>query len=215
MRCDFVKLRQWLFCCFFFDAFPVCFVLFSRALIRAAWVSRPVVEKGSLSGRGPKCRYSPILPLAAGCVHYGDKQDVGRRLSLGVRAAVYNDPTVREANGPYLASVAASPANGTLTLAFDQPIEVRNASGFEVSTNGEAYVAAGIVTRGADTVTLTTAGLGHGAAVASLRYILHDTPCINQTCAIYASATGLPSGPLVANLPGHAGADSVGWNMTG
>ena len=29
--------------------------------------------------------YSPYLPIAAGCVHYGDKQDVGRRLALAAR----------------------------------------------------------------------------------------------------------------------------------
>ena len=155
--------------------------------------------------------YSPVLGLGAGCVHFGDKQDVGRRLALGVRKAVYGHDVV--ASGPMV--VSADVVNGeALRLRFDGPIEVRNASGFELSKNGADYAAATITTHDADSVTLAIpAAAASAAAVVSLRYILHDTPCINQTCAIYGP-TGLPSPPLVANLPGHHGADPVGWNVT-
>ena len=92
-------------------------------------------------------------------------------------------------------------------------IEVRNTSGFELSANGQDYFGATIKEYDSSSVTLS-APRGIIGEVASLRYILHDTPCINKTCAVYGSETGLPSPPLVANLPGHAGADQVGWNMT-
>ena len=215
--------------------------------------------------------YSPVLDLREGCVHFGDKQDVGRRLALGVGKYVYGDD-VSDA-GPMVASIelvaqaaalltvrfgtAAGPievrssllcqhrarslrlcqhrtrscasttltpvltpphsccASTTLTPAFAQ---VRNTSGFEVSSNGKDYVAAPITAHDESSVTLRVPpglGIPSAAAVVSLRYILHDTPCINQSCAVYASeGMRLPSPPLVANLPGHAGADAVGWNMT-
>ena len=161
--------------------------------------------------------YSPVLPLAAGCVHFGDKQAVGRRLALGVRKAVYGHAVA--AVGPMVVAARAIMAGGApqLLVSFHDeaggPLELRNASGFELSLDGERYVGAPIVAHAAASVTLAVPAALGGNAVASLRYILHDTPCINQTCAVYSAASGLPSPPLVANLPGHAGADPVGWDM--
>ena len=157
--------------------------------------------------------YSPVLPIAAGCVHYGNKQDVGARLAIGVRKYVYNESSLVAA-GPMLVSIKPVSAAG-LELTFDSALEVRNASGFEVSTNGADYTAAAIASHTAFAVTLAApTSTGATATIVSLRYILHDTPCINKTCAIYGTESGLPSPPLVANLPGHAGADPVGWNLT-
>jgi len=42
---------------------------------------------------------------------------------------------------------------------------------------------------------------------------MNDTPCISNACALYGGISGVPSPPLVANLPGHAGTDPVGWNI--
>eukprot|EP00040_Diaphanoeca_grandis_P004382 m.28466 g.28466 ORF g.28466 m.28466 type:complete len:621 (-) comp15922_c1_seq1:198-2060(-) len=172
--------------------------------------------------------YSPVLPIVAGCVHYGDKQDVGRRLVLGVLQTVYGQQNVT-ATGPMVVGVTLT--SETLVVHFDPatgPIEVRNHSGFEVSSNGVDYVGAKISLSSGTSVTLDLSNpmqndgvVGDGVdqlpdlgTVVSMRYILHDTPCINKTCAIYGIDSGLPSPPLVANLPGHAGADSVGWNMS-
>jgi sialate O-acetylesterase len=158
--------------------------------------------------------YSPVLDLEAGCVHFGDKQDVGRRLALGVAKHVYGRNVVD--TGPMVVQVEeAQTAPTLLKLHFttSERIEVRNASGFELSTNGKDYHGATITAHDSSSVTLA-APRGMTGTVVSLRYILHDTPCINKTCAVYGSKSGLPSPPLVANLPGHAGADQVGWNMT-
>jgi hypothetical protein len=187
--------------------------------------------------------YSPVLNMVQGCVHYGNKQDVGTRLALAVRSAVYGDSDV-VATGPMVASVATS-AN-TVIVQFGPkaalPLEVRNVSGFEVSANGVDYYGAEITAHTDNTVTLTTptaallrsirsdairskigadaggtsssgvsagGGIGGGVdddgipLVASIRYILHDTPCINKTCGVYGQTSGLPSPPLIANLPGH------------
>lgn len=113
----------------------------------------------------------------------------------------------------------AQTAPAVLQLHFNttnEGIVVRNTSGFELSANGKDYFGATITTHDSSSVTLAAPSSMAGAVV-SLRYILHDTPCINKTCAVYGSKTGLPSPPLVMNLPGHAGADEVGWNidMTG
>merc|ERR1711957_466381 len=112
--------------------------------------------------------------------------------------------------------------NDVLVLSFSDeaggPIEVRNASGFELSSNGKDYFGASIASHSDFTVSLKVptelGGDDASPVVASLRYILHDTPCINQSCAIYSSKSGLPSPPLIANLPGYAGFDPVGWNMS-
>jgi sialate O-acetylesterase len=161
--------------------------------------------------------YSPVLDPKAGCVHFGDKQDVGRRLALGVARHVYGRDVVD--TGPMVTSVQVKEAQTTPTLlklhfnTTNEGIEVRNISGFEVSTNGKDYRGALITAHDSSSVTLA-APPGITGTVVSLRYILHDTPCINKTCAVYGSKSSLPSPPLVANLPGHAGADQVGWNMT-
>jgi hypothetical protein len=181
--------------------------------------------------------FSPVLPLAAGCVHYGNKQDVGSRLALGVRRAVYGEAALI-AEGPMVVSATVSATTGAasanITLFYGAPsgvpsegLEVRNTSGFELSSDGAVYEGATITAHTDDSVTLmipaSMQGSMHGgmqgsmhggAAVVSLRYILHDTPCVNKSCAIYGRTSGLPSPPLVANLPGHAGADPVGWNMS-
>lgn len=158
--------------------------------------------------------YSPVLNLREGCVHYGDKQDVGRRLALGVRKAVYGEDII--ANGPRVNAISSTAAE--VLIQFDttvETIEVRNISGFELSANGADYVGAKITAHDTASVTLSIAGpMTGGTIVASLRYIIHDTPCINKTCAVYGAKSGLPSAPLVANLRGHAGADPVGWNCT-
>jgi len=165
--------------------------------------------------------YSPVLDLQAGCVHFGDKQDVGRRLALGVEKYVYGHDVLD--SGPMVASIELVARTGgaiatALKVHFGAStgmIEVRNTSGFELSANGADYIGAKITAQDASSVTLTVPpGITAAAAVVSLRYIFHDTPCINRTCAVYCSKTGLPSPPLVANLPGHGGADPVGWNMT-
>lgn len=84
--------------------------------------------------------------------------------------------------------------------------------GFELSANGQDYFGVAI---NAHTATSVTLGVPASApAIASLQYIMHDTPCVNKTCAVYSSASGLPSPPLIANLPGHAGADPVGYNFS-
>ena len=162
--------------------------------------------------------YSPVLNLGEGCVHFGDKQDVGRRLALGVAKHVYGHdvadtgPMVTSAAQLAAAHATAAPA---LKVQFDiatGAIEVRNASGFELSANGKDYVGAAITAHDSSSVTLAVPS--SITTVVSLRYILHDTPCINKTCAVYGATTGLPSPPLVANLPGHSGADQVGWNMS-
>jgi sialate O-acetylesterase len=168
--------------------------------------------------------YSPVLPLAAGCVHYGNKQDVGKRLALGVRKAVYGHLVID--TGPMLlsASTSSTGAGASLVLTFatgeSEGIVVRNTSGFELSANGRDYFGATIASHTSNSVTLAPPtewrprGRTAAFAAVSLRYILHDTPCVNKTCAVYGRASGLPSPPLIANLPGHAGADPVGWNMT-
>lgn len=160
--------------------------------------------------------YSPVLNLQAGCVHYGNKQDVGVRLALGVRRAVYGHAVA--SNGPRVVGVSATAASVVLTMAADggEGLDVRNTSGFELSADGATYLAAEITQHTNTTVTLATPSGWREAeqTAVSLRYIMHDTPCVNKTCALYGLESGLPSPPLVANLPGHAGADPVGWNMT-
>ena len=185
--------------------------------------------------------YSPVLDMVQGCVHYGNKQDVGSRLALGVRKHVYGEDSL-VATGPMLVSTTTLPSSSQskvgrasasasasapsssspslsslLQLHFDVEIsgtiEVRNTSGFEISTNGAFYTAALITSHTNTSVTLTSPDGVDASAIVSLRYILHDTPCINKTCAIYGKDSGLPSPPLVANLPGHPGADPVGWNI--
>ena len=136
---------------------------------------------------------------------------------LGLQAVYGEDSLV--VTGPLVVGAGAG-GDGAFRVLFDaatSPLEVRNKSGFELSANGRDYYSADIVAHTPGSVTLATPGGGPGpaaAVVASLRYILHDTPCINQTCAIYGADSGLPSPPLVANLVGHAGADPVGFNLT-
>jgi hypothetical protein len=125
-----------------------------------------------------------------------------------------------------MVSATTGAASANITLFYGAPsgapsegLEVRNTSGFELSLDGAVYEGATITTHTDDSVTLMIpasmqGSMQGGAAVVSLRYILHDTPCVNKSCAIYGRTSGLPSPPLVANLPGHAGADPVGWNMS-
>ena len=118
------------------------------------------------------------------------------------------------ATRPLLASAHATTAP-PLKVQFDNAtgaIEVRNASGFELSANGKDYVGAAITAHDSSSVTLAVPS--SITTMVSLRYILHDTPCINETCAVYGATTGLPSPPLVANLLGHSGADQVCYNMS-
>ena len=133
--------------------------------------------------------YSPVLNLQAGCVHFGDKQDVGQRLALGVLKHVYGHNIVDA--GPMVASIeaAAGVDDGNEVGAFlkirygsaTESVQVRNTSGFEVSSNGKDYVAASITAHDTHSVTLAIPHIVR--AVVSLRYILHDTPCISKTCA--------------------------------
>ena len=126
--------------------------------------------------------------------------------------AVYG-MNVQDTGPMVLTAVETTGSRGVLISFFAAagPIVVRNSSGFELSTNGSDYVAANITAYNDYSVTLSVPkGL---AAVVSLRYILHDTPCLNMRCAVYSRETGLPSPPLVVNLYGHAGADPIVWNM--
>ena len=73
-----------------------------------------------------------------------------------------------------------------LVVAFEPdacPLEIRNKSGFELSFNGRDYFATDITAYTSSTVTVSTHGF-IATDVVSLRYIMHDTPCINSTCAV-------------------------------
>ena len=100
------------------------------------------------------CRYSPVLNMVAGCVHYGDKQHVGSRFALALRSAVYGHDVV--AVGPMVVGVVV---NATAVVVDFSPdggsIEVRNTSGFELSLNGEDYTGALIVAHTDLSVTLS------------------------------------------------------------
>jgi hypothetical protein len=92
--------------------------------------------------------------MVAGCVHYGDKQHVGSRLALALRSAVYGHDVV--AVGPMVVGVETNEATVVVEYGPDGgPIQVRNTSGFELSTDGVHYTAALIVSHTDSSITLS------------------------------------------------------------
>merc|ERR1712113_113845 len=144
--------------------------------------------------------YSPVLAMKQGCVHFGDKQHVGHRLALGVRKVVYNHHG--KSVGPLVTSAMVISENPSTVVGWQQDeeqvrhkvvvsfldeaggsLEVRNNSGFELSSNGRDYFASTITSHSGSSVTLSIpsgifASDGHGndatPVVASMRYIIHD-----------------------------------------
>eukprot|EP00663_Eupelagonemidae_sp_cell21sb_P000200 gene200-3454_t len=142
--------------------------------------------------------HPPVLPPPdVGCVHFGNKQAVGKRLALSALQHVYAAPGVR-GDGPVViaASSASSASGNTVLLVYNRDIAApRSASGFELSTDGENYSAATIIDHNATHIRIC---------------IMVAAACTQHT----AVSVRLPSPPLVANLPGHAGADTIGINLT-
>ena len=94
---------------------------------------------------------------------------------------------------------------------FDAHVHFTNRSVVSYDWMGETpglsatheYTEAELVAHAAASVTLAVPAALGGNAVASLRYILHDTPCINQTCAVRGVYVRANTAPGPAPMTKH------------
>merc|ERR1712166_33406 len=147
----------------------------------AVAVDLAAFEGGCCAGR-TNCNTFPNL-----CIHPWWKQEVGRRLSLGMRNVGYNDSAVCH-QGPFPATATLSAATGEVTVTFmqqadggcgNQGIELRGSSGFELKIKGGNWSLAQITCFDEHSLTLKPNELGAGnvsSEVDAVRYLWSSSP---------------------------------------